>query len=335
MSNSSQQQKQFLVTGGCGFIGSHITDQLIKQGHQVIVVDDLSTGRMANLNPNAKFFQGDVSDRIFLDKVFRQHSIDYVIHQAAKINTNVLHESPSHDVCCTVLGTINLAECCLSHNVDRLIFASSVAVYGRPKKMPVCEVVQPEPIYSYGIAKLCAEKYLDFYSKNHGLHYHALRYSNVYGPRQPIYGEVGVIAIFTDRIINNKSLTVYGDGQHVRDFIYVSDIVRACIMAMETDRADYDVFNLGSGKPLTIREIAQTIAKVYNSSVKPNIMNTYRKGDVRHCFADIGKIKNRLGFEPEVDFYNGIKKLTEWAKTSEAIDRYEQAQKELKEKALV
>ena len=160
-----------LVTGGCGFIGSHVVDRLIEENYAVVVLDDLSTGTMGNLNPDAIFYQGDVSDKYFVDKIFEQHKFDYVVHEATKINTSVVHEEPLHDLKSTVNSTIILAESCVKHNVRNFVFASSVAVYGRSKTLPAAENSPINPIYSYGIAKYTAESYLNYFFTYYGLNY--------------------------------------------------------------------------------------------------------------------------------------------------------------------
>ena len=170
--NRQSNLKKILVTGGCGFIGSHIVDSLIKIGHQVIVVDNLSTGSMKNLNPSAIFYQGDASNNIFIDKIFSQHHFSCVIHQSVKINTNVLHEKPTVDVDCSIKSTIVLLDNCIKHGIKNFIFASSVAVYGKSNLLPASESSIIDPIYSYGIAKYSAENYIKYYAKNYGINYY-------------------------------------------------------------------------------------------------------------------------------------------------------------------
>ncbi|NVL90351.1 MAG: NAD-dependent epimerase/dehydratase family protein [Desulfobacterales bacterium] len=298
-----------LVTGGCGFIGSHIVGELVDRGDTTVVVDDLSMGTRDNLNPNAVFYHGDIADRDFLRKVFEQHSFDVVIHQAAKINTSVLTEQPLVDVWTSVVGTINLIELCLEHNVARLVYASSVAVYGRVETLPVSENVTPRPIYSYSIAKLCAEQYLEFYAKTHGLKYHALRYANVYGPRQPIYGEVGVIAIFTERVVNGQELNIYGDGEHIRDYIYVQNVVEATLRSLEVE--GNLVLNVGCGVPVTVNrlfEILQSCSgRMLEVAYKPE-----RVGELGKFYCDISRLKAHLHWRPKISLEEGIFKTVQY-----------------------
>ena len=295
--------KTILVTGGCGFIGSHIVDALISRVDTVIVVDDLSTGTQDNLNPRAVFYQGDIADRDFLRKVFEQHSVSAVIHQAAKINTSVLTEEPLFDVRTSVVGTINLIELCLEYKVARLVFASSVAIYGRPEKLPACENFEPKPIYSYSIAKVCAEKYLYFYAKTHGLAYHCLRYANVFGPRQPIYGEVGVIAIFTQKVLNGQELTIYGNGKYVRDYIYIDDVVAATLRSLEVD--GNLVLNVGRGVPATVNELVDIFQSTNNMPLKV-VYKPERIGELGNFYCNTSRLKSHLHWHPEVSLQEGI-----------------------------
>jgi UDP-glucose 4-epimerase len=297
-------QKIILVTGGCGFIGSHIVDRLVEQGVKVVVLDDLSAGTVSNLNPEAIFYQGDVGDKIFVDKIFKQHQFSCVIHQATKINTNVLNEKPLHDVHCSINSTIILSENCIRHNVDKLIFASSVAVYGRLVNLPAKEESPVLPIYSYGIAKYCAESYLRYFSANNGLTYQILRYVNVYGPRQPICGEVGVIAIYTDRIVKGENLVIFGDGEQERDYIYVSDIVDFTLQAITIDKSS--IFNVGRGIPVTVNELVSVFQK-YDPTCKDAVRKPERYGEIGSFFCDNSSAL-ATGWAWKVDLEEGIEK---------------------------
>lgn len=295
--------KTFLVTGGCGFIGSHVVDKLITRGDKVIVVDNLSTGTLDNLNQDAVFYQGDVSDRVFMEKIFSQHRIDYVIHEAAKINTSILEEEAVLDVRTSILGTINIADLCLEFGVDRLIYASSVAVYGRPDDLPVNEDVPARPVYSYGIAKHCAEEYLLYYGKNRNLNCHVLRYGNVYGPRQPVYGEVGVIAIYSVRAANGEPLIVYGDGEHVRDYIYVSDAVDATLMSIEMP--GNSVLNVARGEGVSVNRVYEVFQRICNRPLQ-RLQRAERIGELGRFYCDISKMRNALSWSPEKTIEMGI-----------------------------
>lgn len=302
--NDMNDQKTLLVTGGCGFIGSHIVDRLVENGERVVVLDDLSTGTLLNLNPKAIFYQGDAGDKKFVGKIFEQHNFSCVIHQATKINTNVLNEEPLHDVHCSVGSTIVLAENCIKHGVDRFVFASSVAVYGRPVELPVTENSPISPIASYGISKYSAELYLQYFLANYGLKYQVLRYVNVYGPRQPIYGEVGVIAIYTDRITKNEDLVIFGDGEHTRDYIYVSDIVDFTLQAMTMEKSS--TYNVGRGIPVTVNELFSVFQK-YDPACKEAICKPERYGEIGSFYCDISRALT-TGWRWKVDVEEGIEK---------------------------
>ena len=301
-----------LVTGGCGFIGSHIVNRLINDSYEVVVLDDLSSGVMNNLNKSAIFYQGDASDNYFVDKVFEQHKFDYVIHEATTINTNVLQEEPLHDLKSSVNSTIVLAENCIKYKVKNFIFASSVAVYGRPKILPADENSPIDPIYSYGIAKYAAESYLKYFFTYYDLNYQILRYTNVFGPRQPIYGEVGVIAIYTDRLIKGEELIIFGDGEHQRDYIYVADVVGFTLKSMQFSTPS--TYNVGRGVPVTVNEVFAEFqindARHNQATYKPE-----RHGEIGNFYSNIDFALS-TGWSPKVTLKSGIKETIKYFKKS-------------------
>jgi len=302
--NSQSNLETILVTGGCGFIGSHIVDSLINIGYQVIVVDNLSSGSMKNLNPSAIFYQGDASNNTFIDKIFGQHQFSYVIHQSVKINTNVLHEKPTVDVDSSIKSTIVLLDNCIKHGIKNFIFASSVAVYGKSNFLPALESSIIDPIYSYGIAKYSAENYIKYYAKNYGINYQILRYCNVYGPRQPIYGEVGVIAIYTERFIKNNPLVIFGSGDHIRDYIFVSDIVDFTLRSMNLNTSN--IFNVGRGVPVTVKELFNVFQALSSETIMP-IKKPERHGEIGNFYADISNAL-KTGWTWKVSLKKGIEK---------------------------
>lgn len=299
-----KEKKVVLVTGGCGFIGSHVVDRLIEDGYAVVVLDDLSTGSLDNLSPDAILYQGDASDKYFVNKIFEQHKFDYVIHEATTINTNVLHEEPLHDLKSSANSTIILAENCIKYNVKNFIFASSVAVYGRPESLPADENSLIDPIYSYGIAKYAAESYLKYFYTYYNLNYQILRYANVFGPRQPIYGEVGVIAIYTDRLIKGKELIIFGDGEHQRDYIYVSDVVDFTLKSMQFSTPS--VYNVGRGVPVTVNEVF-TEFQVNDPQHNQPTYKPERYGEIGNFYSNIDCALS-TGWKPKVDLKDGIVK---------------------------
>lgn len=298
-------QKNILVTGGAGFIGSHLIDKLIASGNNVVVVDNFSTGKRENLNPAAKVYELDIREKENLRNIFSKHQFDYVIHEAAKINLNVLLENTVEDVGISVLGTINILSCCVEFKVKKLIYASSVAVYGRPKKLPAAETDDLIPIYSYGIAKKCAEEYIKYFSDYYGLNYTILRYANVYGPRQTIHGEVGVIAIFSDRVISGQPLIVYGDGTQTRDYIYIDDIVDVTLKMLET--GDREVLNVGCGRGITVNEIFKCFQEAAGIPLKRE-NKPLRGGEIGNFYSDNTKLVNHFKIVPNISIEEGIQR---------------------------
>ena len=297
-----------LVTGGCGFIGSHVVDSLINDSYEVVVLDDLSSGTMDNLNKSATFYQGDASDNYFVDKVFEQHKFDYVIHEATTINTNALQEEPLHDLKSSVNSTIVLAKNCIKYNVKNFVFASSVAVYGRPESLPADENSLIDPIYSYGIAKYAAESYLKYFYTYYDLNYQILRYVNVFGPRQPIYGEVGVIAIYTDRLIKGKELIIFGDGEHQRDYIYVSDVVDFTLKSIQFSTPS--VYNVGRGVPVTVNEVFAEF-QVNDPQHNQPTYKPERYGEIGNFYSNIDCALS-TGWKPKVTLKEGIKETIDY-----------------------
>lgn len=294
-----------LVTGGCGFIGSHTSDRLIRDGNNVVVIDDLSTGTKNNLSTGAHFQCGSVVDRSFVERVFDEFEINAIIHEASHINTNVKTEDPKLDVSTNVMGTINLIEMALKHNIDKFVFASSTAVYGHHVPFPAKEDGATKPVHSYGIAKLCAEQFIHYYGNTHGFKANIARYGNIYGPRQPIYGEVGVIAIFSDRIINSQPLTVFGDGDHLRDYLYIDDAVDATIQLL--DFPGTEVFNVASGHGTSVNQVFKHMSDCAGRPLE-RINKPERVGEFREFYSNIDKIINSLNWSPKVDLAEGIQK---------------------------
>ncbi|RKX50229.1 MAG: UDP-glucose 4-epimerase [Thermotogae bacterium] len=303
-----------LVTGGAGFIGSHVVEGLLKEGLSLIVVDNLSTGKIENLNPNALFYQQSIEDEEMMERVFMLHKPAYIFRLAAQSSVSVSVRNPVEDAKTNILGTLVLLQKSVKYGVKKFIFSSTGgAIYGDNVKIPTPETETPNPISPYGIAKLSVEKYLDFFSKEYGLEYVSLRYSNVYGPRQDPYGEAGVVAIFINRMLKGEKVTIFGDGEYVRDYVYVDDVVRANILAME--KGKNVVLNIGTGRGTTVNELFMMLKSITGYSDEPEYAPP-RKGDVRKSILDCSKAKEILGWEPEVSLEEGLRRTVEHFKTS-------------------
>ncbi len=297
--------EKFLVTGGAGFIGSNIVDELINLGEIPIVVDDLSTGDRANLSSDVIFYQCDVRNKDQLEKVFQAERPKYLIHTAAQISVSKSVREPSYDAQVNIMGMINLLDLSVKYGVEKFIFSSSGGVmYGEdPKIYPTPESVCPDPLSPYGIAKLACEKYLKFYQKEHGLRYTALRYGNVYGPRQNPDGEAGVIAIFAKKMLRGDQVTINGDGEYVRDYVYVKDVVSANIKAIEL--GDGENINIGTGIGKSVNDVFSALKSRINYTLSP-VYGPARAGDLRKSILDNSKAKHILHWEPVYDFEKGI-----------------------------
>ncbi len=295
-----------LVTGGAGFIGSHIVDRLILEGFDVVVVDDLSTGNKRNLNPKAEFYAGDICSKSDLEVIFSEHNIKRIIHEAAQVSVVSSVRDPFFDAHTNVLGTVNLLECAREYEVEKLVFASSGgAVYGEPKSLPLKEDHCIAPLCPYGLTKYVAEEYLKLYNRLYGLDYTVLRYSNVYGPRQDPFGEAGVISIFIDRLLGDIQPTIFGDGDQTRDFVYVGDVAEANLLAVQKKNMPENIFNIATGVQTSVNALFDLLKTATGASTDP-VFEEPRKGEVRFCALDIEKAKSVLGWTPKADIEKGL-----------------------------
>lgn len=295
--------KKILVTGGAGFIASHIVDKLIKNGDKVVVVDNLSTGREENLNKEAIFYNVDILDDS-LRKVFEIEKPDCVIHHAAQIDVQRSIRQPMDDARVNVSGTINILECCKEYNVKKIVYASTAAVYGEPKYLGIDEKHPVAPISYYGISKHTPEHYIKVYSSLYGIKYTILRYANAYGIRQDPKGEGGVISIFVDKLLEEGTPIIFGTGEQTRDFIYVKDIVEANVLAVS--KGDNNIFNIGTGVATSINELFNSMKEIAGAKVEP-VYKEARKGDILHSYFDISKAKEMLGWSPKYSLKDGLK----------------------------
>jgi len=368
--------QKILVTGGAGFIGSFIVDSLVKEGHDVVILDNLEPqvhqgNTPSYLSSSAKFVKGSVLDYDVLKKEVAD--ADVVFHEAAMVGVGQSMYQVTRYVSANVMGTAYLLDILANekHNVKKVMVAASMSSYGEGAyNCKSCGIVYPalrteeqlkskkwelicncskqlEPIPTpeskplhptsiYAITKSNQEQMTLTVCKAYGIPAVALRYFNVYGPRQSLSNPyTGVAAIFMSRIKNNNSPTIFEDGLQSRDFVSVHDIVQANLLALKSNAADYEVLNVGSGQVTTIKNVADILAKLYGKDVSAKITNTSRKGDVRHCFADISRIKKLLDYTPKVTFEQGMAELIKWSETEQSTDKVEQATEELKSKGLM
>ena len=294
---------RILVTGGAGFIGSHVVDAYLAVGHDVAVVDDLSTGRREQVHPQARFYQIDIRDP-GLDELFARERPEVVSHQAARANVRESLEKPLLYAEVNVLGSLNVLECCRRHGVRKIIYASTGgAVYGEPQTLPVAEDHPINPLDPYGASKHHVEHYLYLYRVNYGLEYTVLRYPNVYGPRQDPYGEAGVVAIFSGQMLNNGRPVINGSGEQERDFVYVSDVARANVLALA--RGDGGVYNIGSGVGTSVNRIFELLAAL-TGYAGPVVHGPPKRGEVFKVYLDARRARQDLGWAPEVELEEGL-----------------------------
>ena len=375
--------KKILVTGGAGFVGSHLVDLLIEKGHDVIIYDNLEPQvhgperkKPDYLNPEAQFVLGDVRDRELLTKTLE--GVEVIFHQAARVGVGQsMYEIEKYTSYNSLGGAILLDIIINNHKirdkVEKIVVASSMSIYGEGKyKCDNCGIIYPKlrpteqlkkhiwevlcphcgrelkplptdedkplfPTSIYAITKRDHEEMFLAIGRSYKIPTVALRYFNIYGPRQALSNPyTGVAAIFSSRLLNKKPPVIFENGLQTRDFIHVKDIAIANYLAMEKEEANYEVFNVGTGRNLTIKEVAEILKEKIcpELDIKPVIENKYREGDIRHCYADISKISNKLGFKPSISFEDGIEDLTNWVRTQKAEDRFEQARLELKKYGL-
>jgi len=304
------ENKRVLVTGGAGFIGSHIVEALVSLGAEVIVIDDLSFGNLENLTEvhgKYKFIKGDVSQKCIFEEIPK---VDIIFNEAALSLSNSFKD-PIRDLVVNAGGMINIME--VARRFDsKVIQASTGSVYGNPIKIPITEDHPLNPISPYGCSKLAAEVYCDMYYRIYDLNVCCLRYFNVYGPRQRIGEETGVIPIFVSRALNDQPFTIYGDGTQTRDFLHVKDVVRANLLAAISDSMKGQKVNIGGGGPeITILELAHLIAKLMGKQAR-FIFKDPKPGDIRRLVADISKAKVLMQYEPQISLHQGLKEYIDW-----------------------
>ena len=299
-----------LVTGGAGFIGSNVVRLLLERGHEVTVLDNLSTGYALNLEPypEAEVFEGDIRDGALVDDAVAGK--DAVFHLAASVGNKKSIEEPVFDASHNVLGTINVLEAMRRHGVDNIVYSSSAGIFGEPQYQPVDEVHPVEPDSPYGATKLCGEKLALSYMKLHGIRAVCLRYFNVYGENQRFDAYGNVIPIFATRIARGEPLTIFGDGEQTRDFIDVRDVAAANVAAAENQEAR-GTFNIGTGSEITINHLVELLRGVTGEDFEA-VHGPTRPGDVRHATADVTRMREVLGISPRTDIAGNLKKYYTW-----------------------
>ena len=294
-----------LVTGGAGFIGSHIVDQLLAEGHQVVVVDDLSTGSLDNVNPQASFVRLSVLDGELLG-LFEREKFDAALHLAAQTIVGSSLEHPDIDARVNVLGTLQVLEGCRQHGVERIIFASTAAVYGDTADLPVPEEAPGQPASFYGLSKLTAERYIQMYHALYGLNYLILRYANVYGERQGDRGEGGVVSIFAGCLCRNNRLNIYGDGGQTRDFVYVGDVAAANVAAVTTPQTNR-ILNISSQTETSVNELASLFAEIAGEAACP-AYHPARSGDILRSTLRNREACAALDWQPRIGLREGLER---------------------------
>lgn len=298
-----------LITGGAGFIGSNVADLLIKEGHSVVVVDNLSQGKRENVDRNATFYVCDILDMEKLSMIFLKEHPEVIIHNAAQIDVQTSLKKPALDSEINIKGTINVLECSKNFGVKKIIYPSSAAVYGNPIYLPIDENHPVNPISFYGISKHTPEHYIKTYAELYGIRYTIFRYANVYGMRNMPKGEGGVISIFIDKFLNNMLPIIFGDGNQTRDFIYVKDVARANLLALTS--GDNKILNISTRKPITVNELFLLIKEIFKSNMEV-IYEKEREGDIKHSHLNNYLAKELLQWSDEYSLEDGLRETCEY-----------------------
>lgn len=296
---------KILVTGGAGFIASQIVDAYLGEGHNVYILDNLSTGFERNINPKAYFIKSDITDSKILD-IFTKEKFDVVNHHAAQIDVRKSVNDPIFDANTNILGTINLLQCCIKTGVKKFMFASTGgAVYGEQEYFPADEKHPTNPVSPYGITKLTIEKYLYFYKNEYGLNYTILRYANVYGPRQNPFGEAGVVAIFVNKLLKNENPIINGDGNQTRDYVFVEDVVKANVLTLNSQSAD--IYNVGTTVETSVNDLFSKLNSIAgNKAIEKH--GPAPKGEQARSVITSEKLFQKFNWKPSVKIDEGLRK---------------------------
>lgn len=302
---------KILIIGGAGFIASHIADRLVELNYDVSIVDNLSAGKKENINSKTRFYKCDITNYDALRLIFNMEKPEVVIHHAAQTDVQTSILRPAFDADINIIGTINVLECCKESGVRKVIYSSSAAVYGNPEYLPIDENHKVNPISFYGISKHTPEHYIKVYSEIYNMKYTIFRYANVYGIRQDPKGEGGVISIFIDRLLNNKTPFIYGDGEQTRDFIYVKDVAKANIKAIT--KGDNEIVNISTNKPISINRLYEEMGKISGINIKAKY-KPKRIGDILNSYLSNEKAKNVLGWEEKYTLEGGLLETIDYYK---------------------
>lgn len=303
--------QKILVTGGAGFIGSHLVDALIKKDHKVFVIDNLSTGFRKNINPKAKFHKIDLTNHKKIENILKIEKPEVVFHLAAQIDVRKSVADPVFDANSNILASINLIKLAHQYKVKKIIFSSTGgAIYGDTKNRPTGEKESEWPLSPYGIAKLTIDKFLNYYREVHGLNFISLRYGNVYGPRQNPHGEAGVVAIFLNKMLKGAQPVINGNGKQTRDYVYAGDVVNANLLALKHFKKT-GIYNVGAGKETDVNQLFREINRHFGDKFK-EAHGPAKIGEQKTSCLSFAKIKRELGWTPKTNFRDGIKKTFEW-----------------------
>jgi UDP-glucose 4-epimerase len=303
---------RILVTGGAGFIGSHLSDAFLANGDEVTVLDDLSGGRPGRLDPSIAFHKAGIADADTLRSVVEQARPELICHLAAQIDVRVSVDSPATDAAINIIGTVNVLEAARIAGARVLFASTGGAIYGAGAPVPSSEDDQPGPEAPYGTAKFCAEQYLGLYNRLHGTTHTALRLANVYGPRQDPNGEAGVVGVFCGRVANGEQPTVFGDGGQTRDYVYVEDVAEAFLAAARTDRPG--VWNIGTGRETSLLELVDVIGTAAGRPVDV-VFAAARPGEVRRSALNVERARHDLGWTARTDLARGVREVYRWVES--------------------
>lgn len=304
---------RILVTGGAGFIGSHVVDTYLQEGHEVSIIDDMSSGKQENINPQAKFFKIDVG-ATEVEDIFKQGRFDIVNHHAAQMDVRKSVADPIFDAKVNILGSLRLLQSCVKYKVKKFIFASTGgAIYGEQEKFPAPESHPTKPLSPYGVSKLAGEHYLFFYKMAYNMSPIILRYANVYGPRQDPHGEAGVVAIFAQKLLRGEQPVINGDGMQTRDFVYVGDVVRANVLALSCNGGG--VFNIGSSRETTIKQLFKELANIAVVKFQEKY-GPPKSGEQIRSVIDFKHAQTVLGWSPQVSLEEGLGRTVDYFKSN-------------------